>query len=395
MITNFLEGYPLRFIDMVEKDGYIWFSACNYNGLFRGSLAEGKVKYMGMFPEAGADEVLLHSVAAVYKNVLFFGPRLSKNVVAYDIEYGKFENYKVPGLEELASATGAIAVQHGRFLYIWNSVNTNIVRFDMETRKFDIVQQYRDECTKSCESVKGLWRSFCIVENDIFVSSIETGAILQINVLKNEKRLYMLDGVKAARAICFGRGHFWFVDEENQIIEWYPDKIMMRHKFDERIPVDKACFGICFDDIIYYVLVGVESDPILAFHLNDKHFEYIYQKNSGNKYEGNEGLISGSTMLKTMQNKVWLFSNMYSSLQYIENQKIKNCKLELFDNIDQFVYDKIAFHYGDKLYKQEDITINLEVYLKYILKHPKDICRKDFNHIYIGEHIYRKANANL
>lgn len=40
MLTGLLEEYPLRFIDMAEKDGWIWFSACNFNGLFRGSVAE-------------------------------------------------------------------------------------------------------------------------------------------------------------------------------------------------------------------------------------------------------------------------------------------------------------------------------------------------------------------
>ncbi len=394
MLTGLLEEYPLRFIDMAEKDGWIWFSACNFNGLFRGSVAEKRVEYMGLFPAAGARDVLLHSTAAIFKNILFFGPRLSENIIAYDIKNGEFECYKVPGLDNIAITYGAFAVQHGQFLIIWNSFNADVVRFDMETRKFDTVQQCRDVssggCADSHKSVKGLWRSFCIVEDDIYIASIQTGAVLKVNVNKKEKRLYLLDEVKSVNAICFGRDHFWFTDDKNHLIEWYPDKEMIIYKIDDNIPIRKACLGQFLDGIIYYVLAGVEEDPVVAFHLDGRYFEYMYQESKERICCGKEGLSAGSAMLKVLKDKIWLFSNKYSLLQYIENKKIENCKLSLTDNVDQFIYDRISTYYTDYIYIKEDALIDLEKHLHYILKKQDVVSQEGSSHIQVGKQIYHK-----
>lgn len=354
-LKKVLGSYPIRFADMVIDGDTIWFSACNFNGFFKGSLSKGILEYIDKFPEKDEIGYGLHNFVVKYQGKLFFGPTCSEYVVEYDIIKKQFTYYKVPGLEQVAFPHCALVGQFEKYLIIWNTKNVNVIRFDMEKREFEEVKTCKDailafEDLNKKENVK-FRRGYCAKEDSIYIPSVESSIILQVNVKKNEKKLHFLDERTEVHMICSDGKKLLIADGCSQLFEWEPPLGKLKRHVIEDASLKNSYLAVCFNECIYFALV--EIDEILVYHLGSKETEHIKMHTERIRYNGSDGFPSGTIMIKLIGNEIWIFNSTFSTLQYIKENSIKKQKLELIGNIGQFIWDRNADLNQNYLYENE------------------------------------------
>ncbi len=382
-----LEEYPIRFTDMAECNGNVWFSASNFNGLFACNLDDGMIRYIGMFPGESADQALMFSKVITFENKLFFCPSILKYVVMYDINKGIFKKYDIPEEEDVFGFIGAVSQTYKNFLFIWTPMIAKIYRFDMEKREFQIV----DNSFLFENDIK-LFRSYSVVNDLLYIPSIRKGGILKIDIKSNKIEFYSFPDQKGIYTICFDGKSFWLTDIENQLIEWQPDQKVIKYQINKKYPMKDAILGVFYQNKIYYTLMN--SNELLVVDLKTKNIEIIQMYNDGPIYDNNEGLLIGSLFLILSGERIWTFSNAYNCLQYIINDKIFCKNIKLAFNVNQFIRDRVkGFYVNQKTIRENKLSASL--YFDYISKYHDITFESDIDKI-CGERIYEEIlNKNV
>lgn len=380
-----LEKYPIRFTDMAECDGNVWFSACNFNGLFSCNIDDGTIRYKGMFPGESPDQKLMFGRIITFEKKLFFCPSILKYVVMYDINRGVFKKYDIPEQEDVFGFIGAVAEACKNYLFIWTPMSNKIYRFDMGKGEFQIVNNgFLHE--KDEKNIK-LFRSYSAVSDMLYIPSIAKGGILKIDIKNNKKDFYSLPDQKGIYTICYDGKSFWLTDIDNQLIEWQPDQKLVKHRIDDKYPIKDAILGVFYENKIYYTLMN--SNELLVVNLKTMGIETIEMYNDGQMYIKNEGLLIGSLFLKLAGERIWTFSNAYSCLQYIKNDKICCKNLKLAFNVNQYIQDRWNCFCINKTVKEDEIR--LKTYLNYIFKY-YDKSLESYKDKDFGERIYSETS---
>lgn len=360
-----LESYPIRFTDMIIEGDIIWFSACNFNGFFRGSLLHGSLEYMGSFLEKGKNGYGLHNFITKYEGKIYLGPTCSKYIVEFDVSTSQYMYYEVPGLEQIDLSHAGLVGQFEKYLVVWNTKNVDVVRFDMEKKEFEIVKTCEEsifafaELNKK-ESAK-FRRGFCIKDGCLYITSVENNMIMQVDVKKNEKKLYFLDDKVNVHSVCSDGNKLWVTSASNQLLEWEPDSGKIKEcVVGENVPLQNAYFSIYYNKCLYFALR--EIDEILIYHLEGEKIERMTMYTEGIKYNGADGFPSGTIMLKAIEDEIWAFNSTYSTLQCITGNNIRKQKLELNKNFGQLVLDRQLDSGYKSLY--EDEMMNLQDFIK-------------------------------
>lgn len=342
-LESILEHYPIRFTDMVIDEDIIWFSACNFNGIFKGSLSNGTLEYIGKFPEKGENGYGLHNFITKFERTLFFGATCSGYIVEYDILKNQFIYYRIPGLEQVAFPHSSLVGQFENYLVIWNTKNVDVIRFDMKKRIFEEVKSCKDsiltfEYLNKKECVK-YQRGFCIKGSSLYIPSVENNIILQIDMKKNEKKLHFIDKKIKVHSICSNGEKLWITNACNQLLELeLPLGKTKECIIEKGIPVKDAYFAVCFNNCLYFALR--EIDEILVYDLESKKTERIEMCMEETQYNRADGFSLGTIMIRSEGNKIWAFNSTYSTLQCIEGNRIRKQRLELIGNVEQFILDR-------------------------------------------------------
>lgn len=366
-IDALLEYYPVIFQDMVEYDGYMWFAACNFNGLFRMNVENGEIDYLGKFPTEG--EAYLYYYTICYKGKLFFLPGCSGNVIEYDIEKETYISYKVPYCHDVNMYYGA--GQYQQFVFFWSYKNFDIIRFDMESKEFKIINFYgeneRDEDELAVGEFGVLWRGYCVVENHLYVPSLEKSVILDICMQESAVKLHNIQGLNGYLTVCYDGEKFWLTGLENRLVVWRPDiESTEIYEVDPNIPVKDIRMGIYINSKIYYVLN--ESSAILVLHTDSMEFNYIGEYEKQYHYWNSQIYSFKTVMLKNLNKKIWAVNCIDATLQTIENEKRVFHSKKLVNGIENFVKDRVKYYFSTNRKKESCLGegLNINEFIQYV-----------------------------
>ena len=140
----------LWFKDICINNDKAWFVAGNYNGLYELSLPDGKVDYLGSFPEENIFASRLYERLFFYSDLLIAVPSFANSIGIYDLKTGLFEKVELPKTRLLYRSDSKFrsACMFKGKIYMFPGYYPYIVEFDIESRKVKVYEEWYDEYLK-------------------------------------------------------------------------------------------------------------------------------------------------------------------------------------------------------------------------------------------------------
>lgn len=215
-----MRKYKLWMNDIVFDRDHIFFSAGQFNGLFRAKIYNGKAEFIGFFPNDTKRQARLHGDAFRYKDEILFLPDLSDYFSLYHITAGSFESIPFPNDgRALASmefwpkvVTGILA---GSCVYAFGTKYPYIICYDFETKKlkrYDAnLEQLKLYGYKEGEIF--FLRDVCQIGNSIFIRTYTDNVIAEFDI-EAEKIIFHRVGKKLAHIVCGDSEKICFLEED-------------------------------------------------------------------------------------------------------------------------------------------------------------------------------------
>lgn len=113
-------------------DDVIWMSARDFNGLFKGSLKDGTIEFIGCFPGEHPLQKRLHYGEAICQDEkIYFVPLESKCMHVFNLRTKSFEKCHVEKETEMGYAK---AVLFNDNLYMISTRKTELLRYDLKSK---------------------------------------------------------------------------------------------------------------------------------------------------------------------------------------------------------------------------------------------------------------------
>ena len=87
--------WEFAIFDFIDYKGYYWFSAGDYNALFRMDKKTKKIEYLGSFPNEDILAERLYTTVTEWRGKLYFAPCTACEIGVYDTENNKFEKISI------------------------------------------------------------------------------------------------------------------------------------------------------------------------------------------------------------------------------------------------------------------------------------------------------------
>lgn len=185
MVQSLKQDEGLYF-DYMEQDGNdIWFIPLNYNGLFKMSLDDGKIEFIGGFPGEQLFSGFRYRTLKRIDNKIVMIPYFGDAIIEYDIEKNTFNKHLVEAFNHHDISgrwrynnflIGMVCYKKFIFMFGFQPV---IVRYDIETNRFSYFGEWAKEIDVNYANTNGLmWREYCIKDNLLFINIARTNKIL-------------------------------------------------------------------------------------------------------------------------------------------------------------------------------------------------------------------------
>lgn len=207
-----MNRYGLRFDSCVKLGDDIWFSATNYNGLYRYNLKDTIIERVATFPNEEMWQMGLHNTACLYHDSIVFVPHWAKRISIYNTKNGLFSQIEIPDLGvRVCNAPNFLCgvVYHG-MLYMVGYKYSGIVKVDLRTGEFRTIYEVNEWTNIFVEEYFGevavednYMYIPCQFQNSVLIldmkhdraekRSIGRGSNRFCRIVKDEKTFYLID----------------------------------------------------------------------------------------------------------------------------------------------------------------------------------------------------------
>lgn len=130
-ITDYHKGIVT---DYMYYDGHhVWFTASEFNGLFKMDANTYKVEFLGQFPDEEVEEHRLYKEIVENNGKLYFAPYNAQNIAVYDKEKSSF--YSIPLNNDIKDVCWKFysILNFDRYVFIYGFRLNTIIRIDSQT----------------------------------------------------------------------------------------------------------------------------------------------------------------------------------------------------------------------------------------------------------------------
>ena len=210
-------------------NNYIYFSACDFNGLMRTDIKTGKTEYICRF-EKEDDVDYLHMKAFIFGNEIWFTPGYGEyiacvNVETMDILYFEFpyktlnEQYKTNSSFYKNGKTRLKSLDAGRYednkIFVISACADTVIVIDMSNK--EILSYYNVINTQT--EVMGYG---AILKNTLWMVPYVGECLVALN-LEDEtvSRVKMDSSIKGCKSLCCVEGKVWFAPRKSDYVVYY------------------------------------------------------------------------------------------------------------------------------------------------------------------------------
>lgn len=200
----------------INIEGDLWFSSFRGNGLFR--YNGETVDYVGCFREKG---VKLFNDVVKYEDKLFFVPLAANNIYTYDLGSGEMASisYEAPAIGDFV-----FAILYGRFIYMFPSFHSGILKLNAETSDVEILDDWINEDFAAYRlSDEPYFRGDYVQEGDkVYIPFCNAHAVLEFHLNDGSSIIHDV-GVRGYATIASDGKRFWMGPRKGGgILSWLP-----------------------------------------------------------------------------------------------------------------------------------------------------------------------------
>ncbi len=241
------EGYYTPCAFLIKGD-MCWFSAMNYNGLYCLNRMNGRLSFMGGFPEEDLNIYEMHFDIVEYKMKLFFIPFNGSHVSVYDIAEKEMRTVRLP--QGQVRGKFVKGIKKDEYLYLMPGRYEQIVRINMETEK--ITKLFKLSVYDAGRNEDGYFSDAgSVMDGDnIYFPMADTGFIMKMNLNTGEiDKIDLSSHVRKIQSLCSNDGVFWILDDRGRFLHRYSERFLHEETYDITELIDSATGGedICTD----------------------------------------------------------------------------------------------------------------------------------------------------
>lgn len=198
-------NYGLHFRDAYIDGEYLFFSADNFNGLFRYKKGEGKAELLGYFSEYPSYKKNLHRQVVDIDEKLYFIPYEGKGIDIYDKNTGKLSFVKIQrdGMNELQISRAF--VMENDIVMVPSDIKIPFIIFRTKENTYELRRYFQGKIMDyfhGFETVHFALYSSCILEKKLYLAVSDSNVILCINLEDEQVSVVELKKNYRIRNMC-------------------------------------------------------------------------------------------------------------------------------------------------------------------------------------------------
>lgn len=222
-ICQYNSGIDNIAFESVYDDGeYIWFSAMNFNGLFKASKETYIPQFVGFFPGERYSGARLYSDVIVHNGKLYFAPFYARKIAIYDLKTGLFdtieyncENHLIPR----ASFYSVVCANQTLFFIPYG--NLAIVCYNTVSGKITYQSEWASmvKSSKYYDEQIGFFRRGVVVGEKIFLPCLCTNKMVVLDIYSFKSEIIdVTQNDWSFHGICVNNEKLWLAPYKGQVV---------------------------------------------------------------------------------------------------------------------------------------------------------------------------------
>ena len=368
----------LQFYDAYIDDTYMYFSALDFNGLFRMRLGETKAEFLMHFPGDAVWQKVMHRQVIRVEDCLFFIPYRAHGISVFNLKNYTMD-YILMSSKAKVFANYSRVVQCGEgYLLIPDDFKQPFMILDIKRREVciaEMLDKQRRELVSGFDNVGSAQYGTYVSDNYMYTAVYGLDILLKIDKNSLNAVDYKLGKYSMHNIILF-EGKLWFTSKIDNIVYCYDIENGSMQKYDIGGEGERLLFAIVpYRDTL--ILLPCQGDKIWVFEKESNKWIVLIDLFSGDfcrlikgvslfigyKYVGSELFLfprggNGMVKLDSETNQVEIISIQYEdsfndrreqiSIEYSIEQKIAKKKIIVEDR--HFGVEAYLLHIAERGY---------------------------------------------
>ncbi|SEA23265.1 hypothetical protein [Selenomonas ruminantium] len=323
-------AFEFSVFDAYSDGDNIWFVAIEYNALWRKSLIDDTLEYVGSFPNENMFQWRLYTSVCEHDGKLYFIPASAYEIGVYDMVEKKFSKINI-GIDKEENDVSEIryAKKYISAFIIDNKLvmlpccYDKVVVYDLVTEEMQtdssMVEALREKYTETITSAEGVfylcWNARRI-DKDSVIFDLHSNAnkFVKYNVRENVWEEYEAGEKKFSyNYIEYHDGEVWLYDDKKMLLVNCSMRSDAYKIFN--LPITKGDMLISnmfvYGDCLYFLSASGES--VIRFSIKDRTFEYVEELVSKE--------LSFSSVAVKNNNRLCLYAPMEQSFVLYQDNK--------------------------------------------------------------------------
>ncbi len=226
MVQSLKQNEGLYFDYMEIDENNMWFIPLNYNGLFKMSLDNGNIEFMGGFPGEQLFSSFRYRTLKRIDNKIIIIPWFGDSIIEYDINKKSFkkqlikvfDNHDINGRWQYNNFLIGM-VKYNKYIFMFG-FQPVIVRYDFETDGLEYFGEWAKSIDLNYANKNGMmWNGYCIKDNLLFINIIRTNKVLIFNMDTCDSIVSSVGDIKNKYIqINFDGKYFWLLHSNRAVL---------------------------------------------------------------------------------------------------------------------------------------------------------------------------------
>lgn len=213
----------LRFYDAAFYGGYMYFSALNFNALFRVKDGEQEAEFLGHFDDAPLAQGTLHRMCVPVGDTLYFIPLNGRGIHSYHIPKHQFSFIPLVNKEERAiSFSGAYLVDN-KIFFVPFADQDEFYSCNLTDGRVERLKNLTRTAKEAQKTKPGTWIDFqgsVLVGDTLYAVVYDSNFLLKIDMHTYQVEKIVLPIKTKFQTINFIDDVFWFTTAQHVIVRW-------------------------------------------------------------------------------------------------------------------------------------------------------------------------------
>jgi len=250
--------HHLAFENLYDDGTNLWFTAYNFNALFKMDKQTWRAEYVGSFPGEKPDGWRLYASITEHGGKLYFAPLFAEEIAEYDLRNGVMKKIQLELPEPLtktpamAEAKFYAAVSYKNWVYFVANRYPAFLRYDTTDGKIDYFTDWVKPLHKlGSDQTSPYFKEVCVTGSRFVAAAANTNAVVVFDMDTCTSAVYEV-GDKSYQyiGVCFDGNDYWLAPRHHgPVVRWNPDTKEYKeyHDFPEGFTSDYYYFwGVAY-----------------------------------------------------------------------------------------------------------------------------------------------------